>query len=172
MDSRVSFLVGLCGRLQLDGGYDPLPAKPRSIEHVLQQRQHDPTMYYLTIRSDALERFEEMLASVPRLEDGAPVVGALPIELRDDAHRLAQLVESGECTFKVGRDVVRRGKRVIQRNKGITFKIGDAVPCTLRTAVSLLTRYPAVLEPVEVQAPEPVKIKNTPTRRKAASKSK
>lgn len=169
-DSSVALLVKLCGRLQLDGGFDPPRAPGREVEHVLHANAHDRSQYFLTIREDSLEAYTAARSAALDSDGNLPPGWKAPLELLDDGHRFEQLVTNGSCSFKLGQENTRRGKRLIQRNKGVTIAVGEALPCNLATAVSLLTRYPAVLEPIELPQPEPVKIERKPTRRKAANK--
>lgn len=169
MTDSVELLVNLCGRLQLDGGYDPKRAHDRVVEYAVNEARNQSTQYYLTIREDALDAYQAARSSALDADGNLPPTWRAPMELMDDAHRFESLVATGECSFKINKENTRRGKRLIQKNHGVTIAVGEAKPFPLATAVALLTRYPAVLEPVDLPQPEPVKIQRK-SRRKATDK--
>lgn len=147
---KVEEIQQLVGRANVRGGWDIQRAPASIVKQALRDaRGH----VHIGIRADALDEYRANK-------------GALPQSLKKHAHRLAQLDEEGKCFFKRRSRIERRGRHTAQANESLIIGVDDALPLHPSEAVSLLNRYPELLEPVDVGQPEPVK------RPKSKSKSK
>lgn len=158
-------LQHLCGRRAIAGRYwEHVPSSAKEINEALEMGRGNRTQYHLRIRQDAIEAYEAARERARKDEDGNPVNFRAPDELGQETHRLEDLFQTGACNFKLAskrgmeRPHPKAGYRFVSENIGVRLAADEALPCSLADAVSLLNRYPMILEPFEAEAPKPVKI--------------
>lgn len=132
------------GKVDSAGEWSPRPMSGHQRAFVLERAEAQFAEVYLRLRADMLEEWKA----------GNP-------ELRPATRLMSRLAESGECGFTLGRAVRRKGQRgqrssMVVKSKSFTLGKPEKVP--FLAAVSLLDRYPFLLEacapPGEDEVPE------------------